>query len=108
MRRSIDAGRPVVLGLVAARTLEEMGRNRQVVAYGYDEDGAGPGGGPPIRLFVYDSHHPDTEVVLGLEAGGQRWEASAGDDAWRGLFLPRTTPVSARPTSTWARPRASG
>ena len=86
MRRSIDAGRPVVLGLVGARALEEVGRNRQVVAYGYDDDGAGPGGGPPVRLFVYDSHHPDTEVVLALEAGGQLWEASAGDDAWRGLF----------------------
>jgi hypothetical protein len=86
VRRSIDAGRPVVLGLVGARTLEEVGRNRQVVAYGYD-DAAGPGGGPPIRLFVYDSHHPDTEVVLALEAGGQLWEASAGDSSWRGLFL---------------------
>jgi hypothetical protein len=76
-----------VLGLVAARALEQVGRNRQVVAYGYDDDGAGPGGGPPIRLFIYDSHHPDTEVVLALEAGGQLCEASAGDDAWRGLFL---------------------
>ena len=81
VRRSIDAGRPVVLGLVGARALEEVGRNRQVVAYGYDDDGAGPGGGPPIRLFVYDSHHPDTEIVLGLEAGGRLWEASAGEDA---------------------------
>ena len=69
LRRSIDAGRPVVLGLVGARALEEVGRNRQVVAYGYGDDGAGPGGGPPIRLFVYDGHHPDTEVVLALEAG---------------------------------------
>jgi hypothetical protein len=87
VRRSIDAGRPVVLGLVGARSLDEVGGNRQVVAYGYDDDGPGPGDGPPIRLFVYDSHHPDVEVVLGLEAGGQLWEASAGDDAWRGLFL---------------------
>jgi hypothetical protein len=38
-------------------------------------------------VFVYDSHHPDTEIVLGLEAGGRLWEASAGEDAWRGLFL---------------------
>jgi hypothetical protein len=60
VRRSIDAGRPVVLGLVGARTLEEVGRNRQVVAYGYDDDGAGSGSGDaaPTRLFVYDSRHP--------------------------------------------------
>src|SRR5215204_565778 len=31
------------------RSLDEVGRNRQVVAYG-DDDGAGPGGGTPIRL----------------------------------------------------------
>src|SRR5829696_7505382 len=47
VRRSIDAGRPVVLGLVGARSLEEVGGNRQVVAYGYDDDGPGPGAGPP-------------------------------------------------------------
>jgi hypothetical protein len=29
-------------------------------------------------VFVYDSHHPDTEIVLGLEAGGRLWEASDG------------------------------
>jgi hypothetical protein len=34
VRRSLDAGRPVALGLVGARALEEVARNRQVVAYG--------------------------------------------------------------------------
>jgi hypothetical protein len=85
VRRSIDAGRPVVLGLVAARSLDEVGRNRQVVAYGYDEDGAGPGGSP-TRLFVYDSHRPDTEVVLAPDPDG-RWAATTGGEPWRGLFL---------------------
>src|SRR5215217_7573129 len=87
VRRSLDAGRPVVLGLVGARSLDEVGRNRQVVAYGDDDDGAGPGGGTPIRLFVYDSHHPDDEVVLGFEPGAGHWEASADGGPWRGLFL---------------------
>jgi hypothetical protein len=88
VRRSIDAGRPVVLGLVGARTLDEVARNRQVVAYGYDDDGGpGPDGGPPTRLFVYDSHHPDTEVVLGFEPDGRHWEASAEGGPWRGLFV---------------------
>jgi hypothetical protein len=86
LRRSIDAGRPVVLGLVAARDLDEVARNRQVVAYGYDDDGLG-GDGSPIRLYVYDSHHPDTEVVLELDPGRRHWQASPGDGSWRGLFV---------------------
>jgi hypothetical protein len=107
VRRSLDAGRPVVLGLIAARTLEEVARNRQVVAYGYDDDGAGTGGGAPTRLFVHDSHHPDTEVLLGFEPAGRHWEASAGGAPGGGRSS-RTTPASALPTSTSGRPRASG
>jgi hypothetical protein len=49
VRRSIDAGRPVGLGLVGARHLDQVARNRQVVAHGYDDEGAGPGG-PPMRF----------------------------------------------------------
>ena len=86
VRHSLDAGRPVVLGLVGARDLDQVARNRQVVAYGYDDEGAWPGG-PPMRLFVYDSHHPDTEVALDLDPDRRHWEASAGDGPWRGLFV---------------------
>ena len=35
---SIDAGRPVVLGLVVARNLAAIGDNHQVIAYGYEQD----------------------------------------------------------------------
>jgi hypothetical protein len=84
IRRSIDAGRPVVLGLVGARGLDEVARNRQVVAYGYDQDGSV--GAAPTRLFVYDSHRPDTEVVLAPDPDGH-WAASIGGEPWRGLFL---------------------
>jgi hypothetical protein len=90
VRRSLDAGRPVVLALVGARSLDEVARNRQVVAYGYDDDGigpVGPGDETSIRLYVYDSHHPDTEVVLGFEHGGRLLEASAPGGPWRGLFV---------------------
>ena len=34
---SIDRGRPVVLGLVVARSLGAIGDNHQVVAYGYEK-----------------------------------------------------------------------
>jgi hypothetical protein len=90
LRRSIDAGRPVVLGLVGARSLDEVARNRQVVAYGYDDDGAGPPAQPgrtATRVLVYDSHHPDREVVLTVDQGGARLEGSAGGGPWRGLFV---------------------
>jgi hypothetical protein len=90
LRRSIDAGRPVVLGLIGARSLDEVARNRQVVAYGYDEDGVGPpasSGGLPIRVYVYDSHHPDREVVLAFEPDGSQLEGSESGGPWRGLFL---------------------
>jgi hypothetical protein len=87
VRRSIDAGRPVVLGLVGARSLDEVASNRQVVAFGYDDDGADPSGGAPIRLYVYDSHHPDQEVMLSFEPGGRSVQGSAPGGPWRGLFL---------------------
>jgi hypothetical protein len=80
----------VVLGLVAARSLDEVARNRQVVAYGYDEDPAGPLAPPgeaATRVFVYDSHHPDQEVVLAVEPGGSRLHGSASGGPWRGLFV---------------------
>jgi hypothetical protein len=32
-----------------------------------------------MRLFVYDSHHPDTEVTLEEDPDRGHWEASAGD-----------------------------
>jgi hypothetical protein len=90
VRRSIDAGRPVVLGLVEARHLGQVARNRQVVAYGYDDEGAGPGG-PPMRLFVYDSRHPETEVTLEEDPGRGHWEASAGDGPWTVEFAIEVT-----------------
>ena len=93
MRRSLDAGRPVVLGLVDARSLEEVARNRQVVAYGYDEDGARPASGSPTRLLVYDSHHPDTEIVL--TPGPGRPGPAAGDGPWTVEYAIEVTQLEA-------------
>jgi hypothetical protein len=79
--RSIDGGRPVVVGLVAGRSLDELASNRQVVAYGYDDDAGA------VRVYVYDSHHPDREVVLAGEPSGPGLRSSAQDGPWRGLFV---------------------
>ena len=86
VRRSLDAGRPVVLGLVGARSIDEVGRNRQVVAYGYDDDGAGRVAGRRSGCSS-TTPPPRRRVVLGFEPSARHWEASAGGGPWRGLFL---------------------
>jgi hypothetical protein len=82
LRRSIDAGRPLVLGLVGAHGLDELARNRQVVAFGYDHDGSGA-----LRVLAYDGNHPDQEVVLEGEPGAATLSSSAPGGPWRGLFV---------------------
>jgi hypothetical protein len=83
LRRSIDAGRPVVLGLVAATALEDLASNHQVVAYGYD---AGKGDGT-IRITVYDPDRLDQEVVLTFDASRPYLESSVRGERWRGCFV---------------------
>lgn len=56
--QSIDNGKPVVLGLIKARSLGELGLNHQVVAYGYEyfkKDRT-------YIFYIYDPNHPTTET----------------------------------------------
>jgi hypothetical protein len=84
LRRSIDAGRPVVLGLVAASALDDLAGNHQVVAYAYE---AGDGDDPTMRVSVYDPDRLDEEVTLTVDATGRRLESSVPGERWRGLFV---------------------
>jgi hypothetical protein len=86
LRRSIDAGRPVVLGLVAASALDDLAGNHQVVAYGY-EAGDGDGDQDAIRVSVYDPDRLDEEVVLTIDATGRHLESSVAGERWRGCFV---------------------
>ncbi|MGY4645178.1 MIR domain-containing protein [Cellulomonas sp. URHB0016] len=96
---AVDAGRPVPLGLVVARSLGDIGKNHQVLAYGYEKEPSGR-----VTVLVYDSNSPGREVRLTSEAGEPGWAASNGP-RWRGFFVqaysakhPRTigsTPVDA-------------
>ncbi len=53
-KKSIDSGNPVVLGLVGATRVRDIGDdNHQVVCYGYDEDSSGK-----TTLYVYDPNCP--------------------------------------------------
>jgi hypothetical protein len=84
LRRSIDAGRPVVLGLVAASALDDLAGNHQVIAYAYE---AGDGDDPTVRVSVYDPDRLDEEVTLTIDATGRRLESSVPGERWRGCFV---------------------
>jgi hypothetical protein len=61
VRADLDAGRPSPLGLVRTRSLSplDLGRNHQVLAYGYDlEEATGS-----LTVHVYDPNHPDDDAV---------------------------------------------
>jgi hypothetical protein len=64
VRASLDVGRPCPLGLVKVVSANPMdiGKNHQVLAYGYDQSG------PAVRLAVYDPNQADRDdVVIGLD-----------------------------------------
>lgn len=87
VRDAIDAGRPVVLGLIGARTLGTVGDgNHQVVAYGYE--GGDPKGGM-VTVFLYDGNCPGQVVRLLVGAGqeGVIHRSAAGERRWRGFFV---------------------
>jgi hypothetical protein len=55
---SLDKGKPVVLGLIGARSLSDLGRNHQVVAYGYEYFK----NSRTYIFYIYDPNHPTTET----------------------------------------------
>lgn len=81
LKRSIDDGNPVVLGLIAGSKISEITKSHQVVAYGYDEPCEGE-----MVIYVYDSNSPDQEVIIVLNRGNPYLESSNGL-AWRGFFV---------------------
>ncbi|GIG27823.1 hypothetical protein [Cellulomonas marina] len=81
----LDAGRPVLVGLVVARRLPAAGDNHQVVAHAYRTDGV------TTELDVYDPNHPGRTTRLTARAGGTGWSSSTGR-TWRGLFALRYAP----------------
>ena len=87
---SIDRGRPVVLGLVVARSLGAIGDNHQVVAYGYEKSTDGD-----VVVTVYDNNSPGRAVTLTSSADQHEWTASNGH-VWRGFFVQDYTPKSPR------------
>jgi hypothetical protein len=92
IRALLDGGQPAPLGLVTVASPNPLllGRNHQVLAYGYAVDG------PEVTLMVYDPNSgPDDSVVIRFStstAGGFASTVNIGRPV-RGFFLTRYTPA---------------
>lgn len=85
VRLLLDAGQLAPLGLVKVCSFDprEMGKNHQVLAYGYDLDGAGT-----LAVKVYDPNYPgDDGVTLSLTVGAGGVTHSREGESVRGFFL---------------------
>ncbi|MCM3569915.1 MIR domain-containing protein [Neobacillus mesonae] len=83
LRSSIDAGKPVALGMVDAANLAQIGsENHQVLAYGYEWHPKAD----IMKVFVYDNNTVGREVVLSSEPGNPHFDAT-NTDPWRGFFV---------------------
>jgi hypothetical protein len=59
IQRDLDAGHPVPLGLIKVKSSDvgDLGKNHQVLAYGYDLDGT------DLTIYVYDPNYPDRDDI---------------------------------------------
>ena len=59
VQRELDSGHPSPLGLVkiTSANVHDLGRNHQVLAYGYDLDG------DDLTLWLYDPNYPDRDDI---------------------------------------------
>ncbi len=120
IKRNINKGKPVVIGLIGAKRIRDIGKdNHQVVCYGYGKNKNGH-----TELYVYDPNCPPTdsfsgEIVIspertkgsGKDVPGDsaepiktetgslhphfradRSKASKPDKIWRGLFVQNYKP----------------
>jgi len=82
LKRSIDSGKPVVLGLIGAARVTEICNNHQVVAYGYDFDPKNE----KIVIYIYDSNAHDREITLESHKDIPYFKESNGQE-WRAFFV---------------------
>ncbi len=95
IRSELDSGRPSPLGVVRTRSVNplDLGRNHQVLAYGYDlDESAGA-----LTIHVYDPNHPDDDdCVLSLSVADPTRTTPigyvAGELPVRGFFRTRYRP----------------
>lgn len=83
VKSSIDRGDPVVIGLVGARSLSDVGRrNHQAVAFGYQLVAGG------VDVLIYDPNTHGVTSVLHWRRSEPLIQASNRPTRpWRGLFV---------------------
>ena len=81
LKKSIDKGNPIVLGLISGSKGSGITKHHQVVAYGYDQPSK-----DTIVVYIYDSNSPNQEVVLESLTNSPHFKASNGS-RWRGFFV---------------------
>jgi hypothetical protein len=81
LKKLIDMGNPVVLGLISASKISDIFINHQVVAYGYDYDS-----NDNIILYIYDNNSHDKEVTLVYDFMNKNFKAS-NNNLWQSFFV---------------------
>lgn len=106
LRRNIDAGHPVPIGLVAPK-LGLTDTHHQAVAVGYDVTGHDP---ESVRVYFYDPNHPDQMVTMIPDIASQCFRTELPDGSpsrpWRTFFVdtryrPQRPPVEPIVLSPW-------
>lgn len=103
LRRRLDKGEPVVLGLIRVAGLGDPTRNHQVLATGYDYDQDSK----IMVVHLYDPNHPGKEPTITLDlkhpSAGIPMSQSTGEFL-RGFFTINYTPQTAVPSLAPATP----
>lgn len=92
LRASVDAGKPVVIGLT--RATKRVYDNHQVLAVGYREVDE-----TRVTIIVYDPNCPDRESTIDIEFEEQQLngsESCGGDAPLRGFFCEAYSPFDPR------------
>jgi hypothetical protein len=100
---NIDRGKPVTLGLIAARDLAGLTSNHQVIAYGYAIEG------DARIVHIYDVNYPDEEIQLRSDSEMLGWfETSRTKESWRGWFVQDYAPILPPPDISLPLPSKKG
>lgn len=87
LKKCIDRGDPVVLGLIVATKLINFGKNHQVVAYGYEVNPTTQ----VCKVYLYDSNYPGEEIFLTVDPAVPYISETKGEK-WRGFFVQDYSP----------------
>ncbi|WP_324674159.1 hypothetical protein [Hymenobacter sp. GOD-10R] len=84
IKRAIDQGKFILLGLRSDRDGDPIGH--QTLCYGYDDSNG------LHRLFIYDSNHPDEEILVDIDTPDHplkhcHADGTSAGETYRGYFV---------------------